>query len=335
VSDAPHPRDTFAYDGGEGVETAFTDAMARGRLHHAWLLTGPEGLGKATFAYRAARRLLGAKPDPAYGLLGSNPGDPENRLIAAHAHPDLMTLERAVEDGKTKKYISVDDARGLPGFFAKTPSRSPYRVAIVDAADDMNVNAANALLKTLEEPPERGVLLLVSHAPGRLVATIRSRCRRLAFQPWPQDAVADFVRRRGGLANEDADAVAAMAKGAPGRALRLATGQALEFDDIARSLALGAPPADNELLALADSFRGQPGQGRFDLFLERLAEALRTAATEPRQNPAYAARLAEFWDKVADAPGEADAINLDRADVFWSLLAELKTLRAQAPVEAA
>ena len=335
AEDWPEPRDVYDYERGETVEGAFLAALARGRLHHAWLLTGPEGMGKATFAYRAARRLLGAKPDPAYGLLGSNPTDPENRLIAAHSHPDLMTLERAVEDGKTKKYISVDDARALPGFFHMAPSRGPYRVAIVDAVDDMNVYAANALLKTLEEPPERGVLLLVSHAPGRLVATIRSRCRRLAFQPWPTEGVADFVRRRAGLADDEADAVAALAKGAPGQALRLAEGQALALDATARGLVLGEPAPDNELLALADSFRGQAGQRLFDLFFERLAEALRVVATQSRVDPGYAARLAELWDKVAAAPGEADAINLDRADVFWSLLAELKALRAQAPVEAA
>src|ERR1700722_6508564 len=93
-----HPRDVFRLEGADTAEAAFLDALARDRLHHAWLLVGPEGVGKATFAYRAARRLLGARPDPAFGLLGSNPADTENRLIAAHSHPDLMTLERAVED---------------------------------------------------------------------------------------------------------------------------------------------------------------------------------------------------------------------------------------------
>ncbi len=318
------PREVYDYERGEAVEGAFLDALERGRLHHAWLLTGPEGLGKATFAYRAARRLLGAKPNPAYGLLGSSPDDPENRFIMGHAHPDLMVLERAVEDGKTKKYISVDDARALPGFFAKTPSRSPYRVAIVDAADDMNVNAANALLKTLEEPPTRGVLFLVAHAPGRLVATIRSRCRRLAFQPWPTDAVADFVRRRVDMDDDAIDAVARMAKGAPGRALRLAHSEALEFDDLARAIVSGGAPTDAELLALADSFRGAPGQLRFELFFERLAEAVREAAIG-EGNP----RWADLWDKVAQAPGEADAINLDRADILWTTLAEVRALRAQ------
>jgi DNA polymerase-3 subunit delta' len=318
------PRNAYDYERGEAVEGAFLEALERGRLHHAWLLTGPEGLGKATFAYRAARRLLGAKPDATYGLLGSSPTDPENRLIEAHSHPDLMVLERAVEDGKTKKYISVDDARALPGFFAKTPSRSPYRVAIVDAADDMNVNAANALLKTLEEPPTRGVLFLVAHAPGRLVATIRSRCRRLAFQPWTTDAVAEFLGKRVEMDSDDLAAVARMAKGAPGAALRLAVGDALEYEALARQIVSGDMPPDNELLALADSFRGAPGQLRFDLFFERLAEAVRETAIGQG-----APRWADLWDKISHAPIEADAINLDRADILWTTLADIRVLRGQ------
>jgi DNA polymerase-3 subunit delta' len=329
AEDLPHPRDVYDYERGEAVEGAFLDALDRGRLHHAWMLTGPEGMGKATFAYRAARRLLRAAPDPNYGILGSSPHDPENRLIAARSHPDLMVLERAVEDGKTKRNISVDDARSLPGFFANSPSRGGYRVAIVDAADDMNVNAANALLKTLEEPPERGVLLLVAHAPGRLMATLRSRCRRLAFAPWPGDAVADFVRRRTELGDAGIDAIARMAHGAPGHALRLAASQALELDEIAMALVSGTSPPDGELLALADSFRGAAGQIRFDLFFERLAEAVRAAAVDGAAGGAAAERWANLWDRVANAPGEAEGINLDRPDVFWSLMGELKTLRAQ------
>ncbi len=331
ADELPHPHDVYDYEHGEAVETAFLEAWRRGRLHHAWMLTGAEGLGKATFAYRAARRLLGAKADDRYGLLGSSPDDPENRLIAARSHPDLMVLERAIEDGKQKKFIAVDDARALPGFFAKAPSRGGFRVAIVDAADDMNVNAANALLKTLEEPPERGVIFLVAHAPGRQMATIRSRCRRLVFQPWSTEAVAEFVRRRTDLEPAEAEAVAEMAKGAPGRALRLATGQGLELDAVARDIAFGDAPPENELLALADAFRGHAGQERFELFFERLAEAVRAVAGDPSTPPSLAARWADLWDKIAAAPGEADAINLDRADVFWSLLAELRALRAATP----
>ena len=140
-----HPRDVFTYRGGEAVETAFLDAIGRGRLHHAWLLVGPEGVGKATFAYRAARRLMGAAPDPAFGLLGSSPADPVSRQISARSHPDILALERVGDDGKVRKVIPVDDARKLPEFFSKAPAISPWRVAIVDSIDDMNPNAANAL----------------------------------------------------------------------------------------------------------------------------------------------------------------------------------------------
>jgi DNA polymerase-3 subunit delta' len=323
MSEAAHPRDVFDYERGEAVERAFLDALERGRLHHAWLLTGAEGLGKATFAYRATRRLLGGKPDPSRGLLGVSPDDPDARLIAGRAHPDLMVLERAVEDGKPKKFISVDDARALPEFFAKAPSRAAYRVAIVDAADDMNVNAANALLKTLEEPPERGVLFLVTHAPGRLMATIRSRCRRLGFSPWPEGEVADFLRRRADLEEDQVLELARMAKGAPGRALRLASSQALELDALARDLVDGRRPPASALVKLADSFRGAEGQARFELLFERLAEAVRARTTSA---PAQVERWADLWDKLSSAPAQADAVNLDRADVFFTHLAELEAL---------
>ena len=143
---------------------AFEHAWAENRLHHAWLLAGPRGLGKAAFAWRAARRLLGAAP--AGPELQSASDDPVNRLIAARAHPDLLVLERETEDGKARRNIPVDEARRLPEFFSKAPALAPYRVAVIDAADDLNVNSANAVLKTLEEPPPRGVLLLVTHAPG-------------------------------------------------------------------------------------------------------------------------------------------------------------------------
>jgi hypothetical protein len=153
-----HARDRFDLVPDAAAEVAFLDAFGKDRLHHAWLLCGPEGSGKATFAFRAARRLLGAAPDPSRGPLGTSPDDPVARLVTARSHPDLLVLERAVEGGKTKKSISVDQARELPEFFSKSPSQARYRVAIIDAADDLNLNAANALLKVLEEPPERGVL---------------------------------------------------------------------------------------------------------------------------------------------------------------------------------
>lgn len=330
-----HPRDAYVLDGIEHEAAAFEAAISRGRLHHAWLLTGPEGIGKASFAYRAARRLLGAKADDAYDPLGSAPGDPVNQLVAARSHPDLMTLERVVEDGKLKKSISVDEARRLPEFFARSPALAPFRVAIIDAAEDMNVNAANAVLKTLEEPPPRGVLFLVSHAPGRLLPTLRSRCRRLAFSPWPLDRLTDFAVARTGLGADEAGRLAVMARGAPGRVLSLAAAGALQADDLASSLLQRLPDADEAALqAMADSFRGGEGANRFALAFDRLAERLRLAVLQTAGEGASPAteRWARSWERLVHLPGEVEALNLDRADAFWSAVADLRDAARSHPI---
>jgi len=327
MSDSANPRDTFVYEGGEGVETAFLEAIDRGRLHHAWLLTGPEGVGKATFAYRAARRLLGARPDPGFGLLGSNPDDPVSRQIASRSHPDLMVLEREVVDGKARKNISVDDARKLPEFFAKAPASAPYRVAIIDAADDMNINAANALLKTLEEPPARGVLFLVSHAPGGLIATIRSRCRRLAFPGWSEDRVRRFVEARTGLPAADALRLTRMAKGAPGRAVAMAEEGALDAETLAQEILRQLPAVDEAaLLAVADSFRGAEGGKRFEMLFERLQDEVRNLATGAAEAGASAEidRWARAWEGLTIIPRDVEAVNLDRADAFFTAIGRLR-----------
>lgn len=325
MSDALHPREMFAFDGGETVEAAFLDSLGRGRLHHAWLLTGPEGVGKATFAYRAARRLLGARPDDRLGLLGASPDDPVSRQVIARSHPDLIVLERETDDGKPRKFIPVDEARKLPEFFSKAPASSPYRVAIIDAADDMNVNAANAVLKTLEEPPPRGVLFLVSHAPGRLLATIRSRCRRLAFAPWSDQRVEGFAVDRLGLVPAQAERLARMAKGAPGRALSLHAQGALDVDRTAHELLSALPQTDEAaLLHLADSFRGAEGQARFELLFERLADQVHAMATQGADGSRSLDRWAEAWESLVALPREAEALNLDRADAFFSTIAKLR-----------
>lgn len=309
-----HPRETLAFEGGEGAWAAFEEALFRGRLHHAWLLTGPEGVGKATFAYRAARLLLGGESAAENAVA---------RQVAAQSHPDLLVLER--EAGK--KAIPVEDARRLPEFFAKAPASAPYRVAIIDTADDLNANSANAVLKTLEEPPDRGVLFLISHAPGGLLPTIRSRCRRLAFQPWPEDRVTAFVAQRLGVADADADRLAVMARGAPGRALSLAAEGALEIDDRAadllRELGQGGGPS---LMALAEGFRGQEGARRFEILFERLADRVRGMSVD-RAMAGETGGLdhwAAAWERLMAIPREAEAVNLDRADAFWTAMAELR-----------
>ncbi len=325
-SPVPHPRDVYAYERGDASERAFLTALARGRLHHGWLLVGPEGVGKATFAYRAARRLLGAGPDPEHGLLGASPADSVSQLVAARSHPDLLVVERWTDEGRPRKVIPVEEARRLPEFFSKAPGLARWRVAIIDAVDDLNPSGANALLKLLEEPPERGVLLLVSHAPGGLLDTIRSRCRRLVFHPWPDEAIAAFVSRRSEVTPEDALRLAHMARGAPGKALQLLENGGLAAEEAARSLMDRLPQADTTALqALAEGFRGGEGAERFATLFERLSDQVRARAIATATDGAReSARWAELAARIADLPGEVDGLNLDRGDAFWTTVGELR-----------
>ncbi len=238
------------------------------------------------------------------------------------------------EDGKTRKGIPVDEARTLPEFFAKSPATAPYRVAIIDTADDLNASAANAVLKTLEEPPERGVLLLISNAPGALLPTLRSRCRRLRFSPPATDVARPWVTARTGLDIESALRLLRMARGAPGRAWRLATQDALAADDTAREMLDRLPRVDEmAMLALSDSFRGAAGAARFDLLFERLADHVHERvsrramdggqeAGEGRAQDAWA----EIWDLLNTLPRQVEAVNLDRADAFFTALSRLRAI---------
>jgi DNA polymerase-3 subunit delta' len=199
-------------------------------------------------------------------------------------------------------------------------------VAIIDAADDLNVNAANAILKTLEEPPPRGVLLMVSHSPGRLLATIRSRCRRLAFQPLGLEETAAFVRARTDVNPEEALRLAHMAEGAPGKALSLAAGEALALDDAARDVLAELPRVDEtRALSLAERFRGGEGPAQFNLLFERLADRVHTlAADRAAQGFGALDRWAEAWETLQRLPREVEALNLDRADALFTALSELR-----------
>lgn len=326
ADDIPHPRDVFHLQGHEVSEDAFEASRARGRLHHAWLLTGPEGVGKATFAYRAARRLLGAPPAPDYGPLGADPAHPVSRQVMARSHPDLLVLERVGEDGKPRKVIPVDEARKLAEFFSKSPASAPHRVAIIDAADDLNVNAANAVLKTLEEPPPSGVLLLVSHSPGRLLATIRSRCRRLAFHGLPEAATAVFVQAHTPANAEEAIRLARMAAGAPGRAWMLAKAGAVAIDDAAKELLRELPKVDEAgALSLADKFRGGEGGAQFNLLFERLADRVHAQVlSQAADGHGGLDRWALAWETLQRLPREVEAVNLDRADAFFTALSTLR-----------
>src|SRR5947209_1685077 len=208
--DIRHPRETLSLYGHAEAEQAFLTAYRGGRMPHAWLIggVGIGGIGKATLAYRMARFLF-AHPDQAAEDVRKSsslalPADhPVARRIAAQGHPDLLALERVEDEkGKMPTMISVDLVRRTIGFFGSTAGEGGWRVCIVDSADELNPSGANALLKILEEPPAKALLLVVSHAPGRLLPTIRSRCRRLMLRPL---AAADVARATADALGRDAN----------------------------------------------------------------------------------------------------------------------------------
>ncbi|WP_420404979.1 DNA polymerase III subunit delta' [Nisaea sp.] len=240
MSDAqniPLPRETEELVGHQAAESAMAEAVASGRIPHAWLITGPSGIGKATLAYRFARHILsGAGADEGPGLFGdalpSTPAglhvpreDPVFSQIAGGSHPDMLVVERGFDEKRKKMRgeIVVDDVRQIGSFLRLTPSLGGWRVVVLDCADEMNRNAANAVLKLLEEPPRQALLLLVSHAPGRLLPTIRSRCRAVRLGPLSDAQVGELLAKRlPDLDPETSETLVALSEGSIGRALSLA-----------------------------------------------------------------------------------------------------------------
>ena len=298
---APHPRETYGLSGHVQAELELAKALTGGRLHHAWLITGAKGLGKATLAYRFARVALGAKtlgPRP----LDVSPDDPVSRRVAAQAHPDLVVLRRGLnERGKPRREITVDEARELGHFFSLAPSEGGMRVAIIDAVDDLNRNAANAILKTLEEPPARSALLLVCHAPGAILPTIRSRCRRLALRPLDDRGLAEA------LGPQAQPALVELAKGRPGKAIAL---QAQGVDPTALNLAdaparIARAQASAVLGPLYDKLGGEPYE-RLAGVLELAGDWTRTLGTEDAGEA-----WAEAWSALETLRQEAEGLDMD------------------------
>ncbi len=317
--------------------TAFHEARTSGRMHHAWLLTGPQGIGKGSFARAAALRLLADTAGPS--VEGPGLGVPAEHRIArlweAGSHPDVMTLERLYRE-KTKDYarsITVDQVRGLGRLFATAPSFSPWRVVIVDAADDMEQPGANALLKLLEEPPANSLFLLVSHAPAQLLPTIRSRCRVLRFDHLGETDMTAAVRQALPEANdrEIAELVAA-GDGSPGRAVRFAGFDVAGLDRAMDTIIRSGDPDNGERVALSKALALKAAQPRYEIFLERLPTRIATEA-RGRQGQALADAVA-LWEKARTLAGSAVRLSLDpQATVFElaGLLASLNINRAPQP----
>jgi DNA polymerase-3 subunit delta' len=279
---APAPRANPTLLGQDAAEATLLDALHAGRLHHAWLLTGPTGVGKATLAFRFARWLL-AGPG-ASGTLALPGTHPTFRRVAAGAHADLLTIEREW-DAKRKRLrgeIVVDDVRRIAAFLHLTPAEGGWRVVVLDGAEDLNRSAANALLKVLEEPPPRALLLLVCSAAGRLLPTIRSRCRRLRLPPLDDAMVETLLARYAPeLPSAERERLAPLAEGSIGRALQLAAGGAVGAAVLV-SQVLDALPAlpPSRAYEVADALgRDEDAFGTFmDLLRAAVAGAVRQAA---------------------------------------------------------
>lgn len=299
--------------GHDAARAAFLEAWTSGRTHHAWLLAGPEGVGKRTFADRAALTVLAGA-----ATLGVEDDHPAARLVAAGSHPDLKLIARErLDDGRLRKEIVVEQIRALAPVLQMTPGLGGWRVVVVDPVDALNPAASNALLKNLEEPPRRTLFLLVSHAPGRLLPTIRSRCRALRFGPL-DDADTRAVLVAGGVAEVELAALADLAEGAPGRALRWAglgvAGLQAELDALP-----GATPAEarGRAAALARSLSGKATQARYEAFLELAPRTLARLATT-RAGARLAATLA-LWEEARDLAADAVPLALDPAMVTAEL----------------
>ena len=312
---------------------AFLAAHASGRMHHAWLLTGVQGVGKGSFARSAARRLLADAAGPRIDLPGieTPPDHRVARLIEAGSHPDIMLLERLYRD-KTKDFarsITVDQVRGLSRLFATSPSFSPVRIVVVDAADDMERSGANALLKLLEEPPADAIFLLVSHAPARLLPTIRSRCRVLRFEPLAQDDMTAALRQA--MPDGDAGEIATLASigdGAPGKAIRYAGLDVAGLDRVIESIVRSGDPDNGERTALARSLALKAAQPRYEAFLERLPTRI---ATEARRRGSAGdgqplADAVQAWEKARALAGSAVRLSLDPQTTVFELAGLLASL---------
>ncbi len=328
----PQPRSTYDLTGHVAAEKQVLDAWASGRFHHAWLIAGPRGIGKATFAYRVARFLLSGPSSGGEGLFGGDqvssltigPDHPASILLASGAHDGFRLLERTIspKTGKMRTEIVIDQVRELGDFFALSHDRA-WRVILIDPAEELNRNAANALLKMLEEPPANCCFLLVTHMPGRLLPTIRSRCRRIDLAPLTDADVSHVLTIQGHAATDD---VITLSRGAPGYALRLAGLDIVPLTNAVDKALASSLTLQDEVM-VAEALAGRGSALRFEAFLQLVPERMATAmkasslAGNSSLEPAF-----ELWEKARALGQQALAINLEAKLVVLELLSQARKM---------
>lgn len=348
------PRRNPDLTGHEEAEREIIESWHAGRFTHAWMLTGPKGVGKATLAYRLARFVLsgGGEGDLFGGppsSLGISDEHPVFKQVAALGHPDFLAVTRKNDKSgkKLAQTISVDVARQIPGFMALTPSAGDWRVVVIDAVDEMRREAANAILKILEEPPRQALIVLVCHQPSRILPTIRSRCRRLALQPLETETVVELLgRHHPDMEPAMLNRVAEMADGSIGRALSLIDGGGLDLMADLDTLLDGLPALDAKLLhGLADTVARAGAERRFEVMMDmvyrRIGQTIsRSAAGRAGEiggdgllgavsAAADAGSLEpwiEVWEKVARLGRAVATVNTDRKQAALDALLSIQAV---------
>lgn len=307
--------------GHNAAMSQFMGSRASGTLHHAWLLAGPRGIGKARFADMAALRLLAEAAGPEVDAEGlDTPADhPIARLIAAGSHPDYRRLEREPNDkGDLRRNVTIAQVRKLADLFNVAPSMSPWRAVVVDSVDDLEPNAANALLKMLEEPPGNSIFLLVSHAPGRLLPTIRSRCRRLDLLPLGDEAMASVLREQlPELPEEERAKLISLAGGSVGKAMAYAELELATIEAEALAIMRSGDPDNVGRSKLASALAGKAAAPRYAAFLE-LAPGL--IAREARKTyGVQRERALAAYARARETAAIAPRLSLDPAATCFQL----------------
>ncbi|MEX0838543.1 MAG: DNA polymerase III subunit delta' [Parvibaculum sp.] len=362
LDDFAHPREVAALYGHQEAERALFEAFMGGRMHHAWLMTGPKGIGKATLAYRFARFILHYGTPEAARAAGARDLAVSAESAAAHqvaagSHPNLLTVRRPWDD-KTKKFktvLPVDEVRRISHFFGMTAGGAGgWRIVVIDAADDMNTNSANALLKALEEPPPQGLFLVLSHQPGRLLPTIRSRCRTLAMKPLGVAEIVEVMRaEEQKLKAGEAETIAQLADGSAGRALAIASGGGLALYKELAALLSALPRLDIAAVhALADKAARRGADDAFEtlselltLWLQRLIRAgagldpgpdiapgegaAMARLSDPARGGASLDRWVEVWEKIGQSIARGEALNTDRKLVVLNIFSMLEAVASE------